>query len=74
MATKKELCGSTAEIVKNVPLVRVFFDFCDIRFRRVVAYNGQDVGFGVAKCELPKGHKGRHSTSKVTDFFKRIEW
>ena len=67
MKTKKGICGSKAYLVKDTPLVLNVGGLC-------VAADRQDAFFGVAKCELPKGHTGRHSTSKVTDFFKSIEW
>jgi hypothetical protein len=64
MTTKKEICDE----------VLFAFDKRHGLGRGVVSDGRRDSRFGVAKCELKKGHKGRHMTTKVTDFFKRIEW
>lgn len=79
--TKKEICDANTYIVKG-PLVRVRDNKDDYKVVDPavvhVEQKNQDLysytDFEVAKCELPKGHEGRHSTSKVTDFFKKIEW
>ena len=74
MKTKKEICGSTAYLVKDVPLILDVYGYVYSNFYGYVNSDRQYILLEVAKCELPKGHTGRHSTSKVTDFFKSIEW
>lgn len=69
---KKERCSATTMLRQNVPLVCA----------PPPSWKGPDVYsddtqagfFKIATCELLKGHKSRHSSSKVTDFFKSIEW
>lgn len=73
MTAKKEICGATAEIVKDMPMIREVF-YGEKQTVDILQYDWRYVKLGVATCELLKGHNGMHSTSKVKDFFKSIKW